>query len=259
MYYDIDRYKMDEITKTILTTVASDLVSYGILATYPKINALWKDKFVEYKILSVDDLIETPNRKIIIDTTEELLKIDDEYLQNCYLKLLKTAYHKDKQNIAHPAFSFLVSQLSRDEAIMLYHLSTKDKLLKQKTYFKMDQLTNTHNIPTDYIDIIQNELLTDELFYQNNWALYQSHLMKLDLVSNHEVYNETLHRPLSPKVGMLIQHTDNKGNPVEPYGFEAHYQYHLTDFGKMFAQACIPNDIDIEQFDYLRKYQPKKP
>ena len=204
---------MSEI-KTILISITSAVVSHGILAGFSKINILWKERFVTCNVLSVDDLIETPIRKIVIDTTEELLKTDDEYLQNCYLKLLKTAYHKDKQNIAHPAFSTILSQLSRDEAMMLCR-------------FREDR----HNIETLSKAV--------DLFFQENLVLYLSHLVNMDLLM------DAFKTSNSDNARMVV----GGGGPID--------WYTLTDFGKLFVQACIPDDIDIKQLDYLRKYQPK--
>ena len=235
---------MDEITKTILTTVASDLVSYVILAAHPKINALWKDKFVTCSVLSVDDLIESPTRKIIIDATEEFLKTDDEYLQNCYLKLLKTAYHKDKQNIAHPAFPTILSQLSRDEAIILCQLK-KDGSKKITRHVPMSVRS------LESYKVLSNEFNNVELFFQENWNLYESHLTHMNLITNYDI--GTVEPSFLPET--YVQKNTQKEDIL--VGLQRDYIYSLTDFGQLFVQACIPDDIDITQFDYLRKYQPK--
>ena len=235
---------MNEKPINALVELAKNALEPASKTTGVALDYKWKEFLLKCEWLPKEDIIEIPNRKIVIDTTEELFKTDDEDLQNCYLKLLKTAYHKDKQNIAHPAFPTILSQLSRDEAIILCQLK-KDGSKKITRHVPMSVRS------LESCKVLSNEFNSIGLFFQENWNLYESHLTHMNLITNYDI--GTVDSPFLPET-YVLKNTQKEDILV---GSQRDYIYSLTDFGQLFVQACIPDDIDITQFDYLRKYQPK--
>lgn len=239
---------------TLLISISSNIVSHCFIKSYPKIEAFFRDRFTQCNIISEKDLVETPSRQVIVNTTEGLLKTDDERLQNCYLKLLKTTYHNGKQNLVHPSFPFIIDQISHDEAWMLYYLKQGDKRLRQE--FLFDEDYSKFLPPT----ILFNELKTQDLFFQDNYNLYQSQLTHMNLIHNYENQDKRkiLYRPIDKNTpqNKILTNNDTQEKTVQ-YGVEQEYVFSLTEFGELFVEACIPDDTDIEQFNYMKKYQPK--
>ena len=244
---------MDSLS-TFLISISSNIASQFAINSYPKIKDFFRDRFTQCNIISEKDLVEIPSRQIIMNATEGLLKTDDEYLQNCYLKLLKTTYHDGKQNLIHPSFPFIIDQISHDEAWMLYYLKQGDKRLRQQL------LLNEDHSKFHPRTILFNELKTQDLFFPDNYNLYQSQLTHMNLIHNYEDQDkkEYLYRPIdknTPKDKIRINQSTQEKDVQ--YGLEQEYIFSLTEFGELFVEACIPNDTDIEQFNYMKKYQPK--
>lgn len=141
---------------------------------------------------------------------------EDDELIKMYEELLARSIDKDRVNEAHPSFIHIISQLSRDEACILFELKEND--------FEV----------TDYMDYVQLEnkfinrriektnIPYDKLFYKDNVELYYSHLESLSLVS-WPVYKQI---PIN-----------SQGKQT---GLRRFSKITLTDFGKLFIKACIP-------------------
>jgi hypothetical protein len=143
---------------------------------------------------------------------------EDDELIKMYEELLARSIDKDRINEAHPSFAHIISQLSRDEAYLLFELKEKS--------FEV----------TDTLDFIQTEnkfvnrkiekttIPNEILFYKENTELYYSHLESLSLV-NWPVYKQD-------PIIVLGRQT----------GIRRYSKIELTDFGKLFIRACIPDN-----------------
>ena len=144
---------------------------------------------------------------------QELQYLDDgDDITEMYLHLLKKAMDKETEDFAHPAFAKLIGFLSPDEVLMLH-------LLGQRTFEKYFE--NHHDGQGGYEQrITLQEFPVNELVYPNNFKIYISHLISLDLIAY----------PGRP---------DPKGS-VGGSTYVCRLQ--LTDFGRMFVTACQPGE-----------------
>ncbi len=142
---------------------------------------------------------------------------NDNYLTDLYLNLLSRAIDRERVNEAHPAFFHIIDQLSPDEAYFLFRL--RDKEPEVTTHMDYDQSKNRFS---NY-QIVKTDLPATEFMFPAHFQMYYSHLESLNLVS-WPVYNEEY-----PRDEQNIQ-----------IGLIKHSRLILTDFGKLFVKACIP-------------------
>jgi len=127
----------------------------------------------------------------------------------------------DKQSLpkAHPAFTHIIAQLSRAEAVILYRLRGEEfhvvdtlEYIQQENRF-VNRKIESSDIPT------QGLYLPDQL------ELYYSHLESLNLVT-WPVYKQ------DPILNEQKRQT----------GLRRFSKMNLTDFGKLFVSACVPEE-----------------
>ena len=134
---------------------------------------------------------------------------DDNPLTELYLNLLARAIDKERCNEVHPAFVKIIEQMSSDEAKVMYWLGRGTKVWFLRQYLDDAEAStfSDTNIPRDH-----------STFWHNSLA-YLFHLRTLCLACDYDGYNEA------------------EGT---------HYQtFVLTSFGRLFVQACIPEDFDL--------------
>ena len=154
---------------------------------------------------------------------QELQYLDDgDSITEMYLHLLNKAMDKETEDVAHPAFAKLIGLLSPDEVLMLH-------LLGQRTFeehYESDLDNEARRFHNKRITL--QEFPVNDLAYPNNFYIYTSHLTSLDLIA-FPIYKQeaTWHE----EEGIKRQ----KGE----LGFA---RLHLTDFGRMFVNACQPGE-----------------
>ena len=117
----------------------------------------------------------------------------------------------------HPSFSHIITQLSRDEAIILYRL--KDSTFEVVDKMDLNQSENRF----ENRQIEQSNLPTRDLYLPEKLDLYYSHLESLSLVL-WPVYKQD-----------PIKDPNGKQTGIRRYS-----RMHLTEFGRLFIDACIP-------------------
>lgn len=135
-------------------------------------------------------------------------------LWRAFEELLTKAVDRDKIGLVHPAFVQIVSQLSPDEALILRSLRTKNILIIDKLdwdaasrKFENKQILE-HNIPES------------ELSLPQQFQLYVLHLTSLGLAE----------WPVTDQAPLM------RGNAQ--IGVKRNSVVQLTDFGRLFADAC---------------------
>lgn len=205
--------------------VAVDFIKAMRLFTAPvQLLAAYQDRLTVHldkvrQKVATEDQIEAPAS--LSGPILERLKYleDDNYLTKLYLNLLARAIDRKRINEAHPAFKNVVDQLSPDEALFLYKL--KDVEIEMVSHRKYNHITNlfsNYKITESGIDI-------NEFTFPDNFEMYYSHFESLNLV-RWPVYHKEF-----PK--------DEFGNQN---GLIEYSKILLTDFGKLFVKACIPED-----------------
>ena len=137
-------------------------------------------------------------------------------LWKMFEEVLTKGIDKDQLHRVHPSFGHIIAQLSRDEAWMLYLL--RDQSFQVVDTMDFDRASNRFSNRV----VEQNTLPTTELHAQNRIDLYYSHLESLSLVT----------WPVDRQDPIL-----NNGVQTSIRRFST---LKLTDFGRLFVEACIP-------------------
>jgi len=151
----------------------------------------------------------TPAKNIAVPCLEGIvLNTDDEILQNCFVAILEKAMDNREIDSQHPAFPKILSQLSVNEILCLYHMSV-DKI-ERKTNYKRSKgvqqqvRANTHS---EFEYNYNTNLLDDD-----NFDFIVSHLHSLGIIQTDQ----------SNSNQMLIM-----------------FEVKLNSVGEQFLKACL--------------------
>ncbi|HWF62559.1 MAG TPA: DUF4393 domain-containing protein [Nitrospira sp.] len=149
---------------------------------------------------------------------------EDGLIAELFINLLARAIDRDRVSEAHPAFASIISQLSPDEALILYNLKKGRYELRQKATF--DPQTSLFS----QREVVTNNFPSDILAFPGNLFLYLDHLHSLNLAGVWQLGNQEIIYEGEPKqqIGVLI-------NSVMA----------LTPFGELFVRACVPDEFTI--------------
>jgi len=196
-------------------------------------------KFLEIIGTKVDEenLIDA-QPQIVGPIIESMVYTDVESLiGEMFAELLARSIDKTNQDKAHPAFPQIIRQLSHDEAVILF-------LLKKKVY-KVDQKWDLIGNRSENMKTIKEEFPLDKLNYPDNLWIYMEHLNNLALAGTWKTQNDI---PLYDNKS----YTEGSGALQVSYpsgkqtGGIVKSERRLTDFGRLFANACVPDDYKVE-------------
>ncbi len=218
-YKDVASKPLTEISK-----IGLDVVKTARLLLAPlQITSAFQDrfeKFVKNRISKIPkDKQISASPEIVGPAIEKMQYLnEDSPLWKMFEELLLKSVNKDELDKAHPSFVHIISQLSHDEAILLYELNKVE--FEFVDVFDMDRINNR------FINrrFEKKEAPLESLIFPDNLDLYYNHLDSLSLV-NWPVYDEKPIRESNTQTG-----TRRRSRWV------------LTDFGKLFINACIPKE-----------------
>mgnify|MGYP003576228267 CR=1 FL=1 len=178
----------------------------------------YRDRFFRYLDEVVNRVPEERRQQVrpeIAGPIFENLKYVDEssHLKEMYMQLLTRAVDSQEQKHAHPAFPHIIAQLSRDEAVLLW-------LSRSWTEAFMDKRDAASHDRADNDDAELQEVPVSLFDYPDNLHAYADHLEMLGLVSDRK-WGSALDSAL--------------------YLQAMRKHLFLTNFGYLFAVACIPN------------------
>ncbi|MEO1671116.1 MAG: DUF4393 domain-containing protein [Cyanobacteria bacterium J06631_2] len=154
---------------------------------------------------------------------EGLRYVDEQnVIADLFINLLARAIDQDRVSEAHPAFASIISQLSSDEAQIIFWLQKKHYVYRQYSAFNSEQGTFSAK------QVIKNEFPIDRLIFPENFVIYMDHLYSLNLAG---IWQEGNQEPIF------------EGEPAIQIGVNITSYAQLTSFGRMFAQACIPEEL----------------
>lgn len=158
-----------------------------------------------------------PPAEVVGPVLEHMRYVDESSaLWSMYEEVLTKAVDKDHNASIHPSFTHLISQLSRDEAWILYRL--RDRPFNVVDEMDLDKKEDRfHNRV-----IISSELPKDELYLSDRVELLYSHLESLSLVT------------------WLVEHQMPIFTSGVQIGVRRGSKMVLTDFGRLFVSASIP-------------------
>lgn len=202
---------------------AEDVFKTARLLAFPvQITAAIQDKLektlerVKNKVPE-ERLIE-PQLQIVGPIYENIKYLNDNtVLYEMFEELLTRSIDSERIVEAHPSFAYIISQLSHDEAIMLFELKDND--------FDVVDTLDLDREKNRWINlkIEKSTIPKDKLLFPDNTEMYYSHLDSLSLVKWPVVKEDYL--------------KDEKGVQT---GLRRYSKMHLTDFGKYFVKACVP-------------------
>ena len=164
-----------------------------------------------------ENLIEA-HPQIVGPIIEGMIYTDDETLiGEMFAELLAKAVDKNQQDKAHPAFPKIIQQLSHDEAVILFFLKKQSFKVHQQWDFNNHKILNTRTI--------LEELPINKLVFPNNIWMYMDHLNSLTIAGT---WKYTQDEPLLD-------------NGIQTGGITKS-ERKLSDFGILFASACIPDN-----------------
>ena len=206
-----------------LGSLGKDAMKCARLLLFPlQIGAAFQDrvgKMIERisKRVPEKDRIEAPV-ELVGPTLEKMKYLDDgSELWKMFEEVLTKAVSQKQITTIHPSFPQLIAQLSRDEAWMLYRLRDKDFDVVDTMELNQQSSTWENRL------VEKSELPSKELLVPEQVELYYAHLESLGLV----IWPVTKQDP--------IRNKDNLQTGIRRYSV-----MRLTDFGRMFVTACIP-------------------
>jgi len=209
--------EVGEALVDIVKTARLFTAPFQIAAGYQDRLRVWIDKVV--RKVPEDRRIPAPSR-IAGPIFQELRYLDEgDVIADMYLNLLAKAIDKERINEAHPAFVKIIGFLSADEVLMLHLLGQKDF---EETY-QSDYDIDANKFKNKRITL--REFPVKDLVFSENYYVYTSHLISLNLVA-FPVYKQ--------------EPTWSEGPSRFQTGEIGYARLTLTDFGRMFVKACEP-------------------
>jgi len=209
--------QLGEFSEDVLKTLRLMLFPFQIGATVQdKLNDTFK-RAVD-KVPSERRIV--PQLQIVGPIYEHIKYMDENsILYELFEELLARSIDFDRIAEAQPAFINIISQLSRDEAIIL--------LLLKDTHFDYVLILTADRGTSRVIDkTIDNcTFPRDRLLIPNNFEMYIDHLETLGLVKAPEIEKNIL---------IADEHQD--------YRAKISLKIHLTKFGEFFINACVPEN-----------------
>ena len=146
---------------------------------------------------------------------------EESLLAELFLNLLARAIDRERASEAHPAFATIISQLSPDEAQIIFYLNKQERLLKQ--YSNYDSAKNLFGRP----ETLQNDFPLEKLLFPQNYFMYADHLHSLNLSGIWQSGNQEA----------TFKNNVQSGVNITSYA-------RLTPFGHLFATACLPESVE---------------
>ncbi|GBF52068.1 hypothetical protein LPTSP4_36060 [Leptospira ryugenii] len=149
---------------------------------------------------------------------ESMVYIENEsIIGEMFSNLLAKAIDKTTQDKAHPAFPKIIQQLSEDEAIILFYLKRQSYRVEQEWDYVNNQIINLRTT--------KEEFPLNKLSFPDKIWMYMDHLNSLTIAGTWKTQNDL---PIRNATGMQI-------------GGRVISDRKLSEFGKLFAEASIPD------------------
>ena len=205
-----------------ISKIGTDLVKSARLILAPlQLAATFQDRF-EFFLKNLNKRVEAeqqvqPPAELTSVCIERMKYIDlNNPLWEMFEELLIKSMSKETISQVHPSFGQIIGQLSPDEALLMYELSKGEFIITDQ----MDLNRQANRFENHMV--ITSTIPKEKLANQEAFNIYYAHLESLSLIK----------WPVTNEVPIHIegQQTGTKRNS----------KIHLTDFGKLFVAACIP-------------------
>jgi hypothetical protein len=205
-----------------VSKIGVDLVKSARLILAPlQLAATFQDRFEIFlkklnRRVDEEHLIQPPAELTSV-CIERMKYIDlDNPLWEMFEELLIKAMSKDSISQVHPSFGQIIGQLSPDEALLMYKL-------RKNNFFVTDQMDLNHQSNRfENRRVLSSTIPKEKLANPNAFEIYYAHLESLSLIT----------WPVTEQVPVHVGRQQT--------GTKRKSQIQLTDFGKLFVTACIP-------------------
>lgn len=184
-----------------------------------------QDRFQRY-LKRVADKVDPQNLveaspQIVGKTLESMRYLEeDSPLTEMFIKILALSVDGAKNSLVHPAFPIILSNLCRDQAVILYFL--KNNIYDFVSYSKFD----AHARVFTGSEVRENKFPLKALTHPDNFILYMNHLHSLNIAGIWQEGNQTPDIRAGVQVGVTI-----------------HHKIRLQEFGEKLVEACVVDDI----------------
>lgn len=168
---------------------------------------------------------------------EKLSYTTNDEIADLFTTLLANASNIDMVNTAHPAFISIIERLSPDEARIIKYLKGKEDI--QYCDFRGNVKNgNGYNTIIEHATLIPQEV---HLAFPKNVNAYLANFVSLgilfDMVGTYRI-DQTIYNKIKEFYGFEKLKTQLASNVFKEVVANNSY-YKVTDFGKLFIQACI--------------------
>ncbi|MCI5507812.1 MAG: DUF4393 domain-containing protein [Bacteroidales bacterium] len=168
---------------------------------------------------------------------EKLSYTTNDEIADLFTTLLANASNIDMVNTAHPAFISIIERLSPDEARIIKYLKGKEDI--QYCDFRGNVKNgNGYNTIIEHATLIPQEV---HLAFPKNVNAYLANFVSLgilfDMVGTYRI-DQTIYNKIKEFYGFEKLKTQLAPNVFKEVVANNSY-YKVTDFGKLFIQACI--------------------
>ena len=203
-------------------------------------SALSKDKFNKEKeniITNHFNEIEEDVQDYVAYRNKQLNPLSNDEIADLFTTLLANASNIDMVNTAHPAFISIIERLSPDEARIIKYLKGKEDI--QYCDFRGNVKNgNGYNTIIEHATLIPQEV---HLAFPKNVNAYLANFVSLgilfDMVGTYRI-DQTIYNKIKEFYGFEKLKTQLAPNVFKEVVANNSY-YKVTDFGKLFIQACI--------------------
>lgn len=218
VYDDVGSQPAREVSK-----IAVDLVKTARLLLAPfQLTAAFQDRFERVleriRTRVPEDRQRVAPAEIVGPSLQQMQYLgEDSPLWQMFEELLTRSVDSEAISKVHPSFVQLISQLSRDEAVILYRLRAGE--------FKVVDTLDLNRKENRFENLLVEEsnIPAADLWQSSQVGLYYSHLSSLSLVE----------WPVQKQDPIL-------GADGIQTGIRRYSTMRLTEFGRLFVSACIP-------------------
>ena len=191
--------------------------------------------------------IVSPESHIAVPALQAIsYSMDNEEIRNMYANLLTSSMHEKVKNDVHPAFVEIIKQLSPDEAkILKYVHAVKNNV--PLISFRVENISNrSGSVVYKYLSPLHSEIKDLEYKKQEKIVLALENLERQNLIVIEKNYT------LTDKQEYESLFCDKRAEELLkqklPEGMKWDWlktYFSLTEFGKIFCDICISDDIII--------------
>lgn len=168
---------------------------------------------------------------------EKLSYTTNDDIADLFTTLLANASNVDMVNTAHPSFVTMIERLSPDEARIIKYLKGKDEI--QYCDFRGNALKEDgYNTIMEHVNLIPQEV---HLSFPNNVNAYLANLVSLGILFDMDgsyIIDQTIYNKIKAVYGFERLKTQFVPHVYKELVTNDSF-YKVTDFGKLFIQACI--------------------